>query len=175
MPSQTIEDPIDLKQIINPINEYSEGLAVLSDILRSREWFCAYYCGYNKKSLIRLLTEAPLTHLNVLSKVETSTNFEDEIPSRDKEWNQKIHYWRAGGLVDSEIFIADYPWSRDGQLKDILRESVPRVVFLLGEAATQTEQRRYSWRRGKDFNVGLLKPIYEASVNTGDRFRLLLS
>ncbi|MEM9400632.1 MAG: hypothetical protein AAF984_10525 [Verrucomicrobiota bacterium] len=165
----------ELGHIIQSIDEYSEGLNILIEILKVRDWFCAYYFGYNKKNLIRLLTGSRLEHLNVNARANpTAPEIDDPRLSKHEDWTQKIHYWKTGGMLDSEIVITDYPWQRDGELKETLRESIPQIVFLLGEAATQTEQKRYSWHKGKDFIVGQVKSIYAPNANTGERFRLLL-
>lgn len=169
------EKEINELDLFSRIDDETDSLSLIREILSVRFWSCAYYSGYSKKNLIRALGQNPrLEFLNVLSKVtKDPTALEQEIHAKEG-WGTKVHFWRAGGLLDNELFITDYPWSKDGELKAILKETKPRMILLLGDAATQTEQAHYTWKRGEEYLLGQIKGLYENSVNTGERVRLLL-
>lgn len=162
-------------EIFKRLDDESDPETVLREILAARHWPCVYYSGLANRQLIEILAESSKTELlSVLCKtVEDPTALEQEMTASE-DWGHKIHFWRAGGLLDNELFIHDFAWSRDGELKAILKDTKPKMILLLGEAATQTEQSHYTWKRGEEYLLGQLKELYEDYGNTGERVRLLL-
>lgn len=169
-------DRFDTLELLNEVTDETEGLAFLKRVLGERYWFSAYYYGLNKKSLIRFICEHPaVEHLCILPRVEEGLESPVGVVPEKVPWGRKVSYWKRGGLMDHELFIADGVWKRDGELKGLLRDSKPMVLFLMGDAATQTEQSHYTWKRGSDFLIGHLKPLYRGSANRGERIRLVLA
>ena len=130
-------------------------LQVLGTLLAEERPLSAYYYGYARIDVLRLLMSAlppgSVQAMSMAGDLAATGKLECQLKG--------VVFWDEGGHA-AELMVRDYRWSSTDQLKKVVEwggRHPPRVCFFAGDAVKTDQHDAYAWETRNGCLIGRQK------------------